>query len=109
MEKYISWRKRDNPHRNPKNVEKFVGVEVCLSFRKGGGCNRFRGDGKKKMRREERRGGEDEFEPTENETRWKSLKLWCSRVTRRGKIQGNSWERGVQGCGGGRLGKSTSS
>lgn len=53
MEKYISWRKRDNPHRNPKNVEKFVGVEVCLGFRKGGGCNRFRGDGKKKMRREE--------------------------------------------------------
>ena len=100
MEKYISREKRDNLHRNLKNVEKFVGVEVCLGFRKGGGCNRFRGDGKKKMRREERRGGEDEFEPTENETRWKSLKLWCSRVTQRedpgkfvGKRRARVWGR----------------
>lgn len=37
MEKYIPWEERNDPHRNPKNVEKFVGVEVCLDFWGGRG------------------------------------------------------------------------
>lgn len=54
-------------------------------------CNRFRGDGKKKMRR----GGEDELEPTENETRWKSLKLGA----RESHAEGRSRIRGKEGVG----------
>lgn len=94
MEKYISREKRDNLHRNLKNVEKFVGVEVCLSFRKGGGCNRFRGDRKKKMRREE---GMEKMSSSLPKTK-RDGKVWnCG--ARESHAEGRSREiRGKEAC-----------